>query len=133
MELSTYQKGIITRALKAAAIETAAKDLKDTAKAQAIVALGLDSGKFETRAGLLTSQTRTELDFDLTELEKLVTAGTLPLSLLLQHVKAQASLKTVLGESLTERVTFKRPVTYWMLKPNETAKAEAAARLENLD
>ena len=132
-ELTTYQKGIVTRALKAAALETAAKELKDAAKMQALDLIGLNSGKFETASGVMQSQVRTELDWNLEELQKLVEAGTLPLTLLLQHVKAQASLKTVLGESLTEKVTYPRAQTYWMLKPNYEAKVEAADRLENLN
>jgi len=130
-EITTYQKGLITRALKAAAMESAAKEFKDATKLLALESLGVESGKFETRAGVMQSQVRTELDWNLDELQKLVEAGTLPLTLLLQHVKAQASLKTVLGESLTERVTYPRAQTYWVLKPNMATKVDAGQKFES--
>lgn len=133
MELSAQQKRVINRALKAAALESAAKEFKDTEKEKAIEALGVPSGKFESNNGVIQSQERTELDWNMGELEKLIMGGTIPLTLFLQHVKAQSSLKTNLGEALTEKVTFKRPVTYWLLKPNETTKAQAFASLENID
>jgi hypothetical protein len=132
MELEQRQKVLVNRALRAAALESGAKELKDAAKDAALEALGVDSGKFATSEGVIQSQTRTELDWNLEELQKLVEGGTLPLTLLLQHVKAQASLKTVLGESLTEKVTYKRPLTYWILKPSEQCKAHAAAKLEDI-
>lgn len=133
MELTAQQKRVINRALKAAALESAAKEFKETEKEKAIEILGVQSGKFESNCGVIQSQERTELDWNMGELETLIMKGTIPLTLFLQHVKANASLKMVLGEALTEKVTFKRPVTYWLLKPNETTKAQAFASLENIE